>query len=121
MIQDDHELLSVPVSDISRMVCFGSVGVTAGARSWALQNGVDVLLASRGGGFHRTIETTPEGCAERRLVVPVHDPPRRMRDRPGATGLDPDMGVLHADHDTRPAWPRPDGGASARSWWTTSW
>ena len=47
VIQDDHELLSVPVSDISRMVCFGSVGVTAGARNWALQNGVDVLLASR--------------------------------------------------------------------------
>jgi CRISPR associated protein cas1 len=59
VIQDDHELLSVPVSDISRMVCFGSVGVTAGARSWALQNGVDVLLASRGCGFHRAIETTP--------------------------------------------------------------
>ena len=51
VIQDDHELLSVPVSDISRMVCFGSVGVTAGARNWALQNGVDVLLASRRGKY----------------------------------------------------------------------
>ena len=38
VIQDDHELLSVPVSDISRMVCFGSVGVTAGARSWTPTN-----------------------------------------------------------------------------------
>nr|WP_314820222.1 CRISPR-associated endonuclease Cas2 [Arachnia propionica] len=111
VIQDDHELLSVPVSDISRMVCFGSVGVTAGARSWALQNGVDVLLASRGGGFHRTIETTPEGCAERRLVVPVHDPPRRMRDRPGGHRTGPGHGcpARRPRHPPQPG-PRPDGG-----------
>ena len=111
VIQDDHELLSVPVSDISRMVCFGSVGVTAGARSWALQNGVDVLLASRGGGFHRTIETTPEGCAERRLVVPVHDPPRRMRDRPAGNRTGPGHGcpARRPRHPPQPG-PRPDGG-----------
>lgn len=33
VIQDDHELLSVPVSDISRMVCFGSVGKSSGRNS----------------------------------------------------------------------------------------
>ena len=111
VIQDDHELLSVPVSDISRMVCFGSVGVTAGARSWALQNGVDVLLASRGGGFHRTIETTPEGCAERRPVVPVHDSPRRMRDRPAGHRTGPGHGcpARRPRHPPQPG-PRPDGG-----------
>ena len=111
VIQDDHELLSVPVSDISRMVCFGSVGVTAGARSWALQNGVDVLLASRGGGFHRAIETTPEGCAERRPVVPVHDPPRRMRDRPAGNRTGPGHGcpARRPRHPPQPG-PRPDGG-----------
>ena len=111
VIQDDHELLSVPVSDISRMVCFGSVGVTAGARSWALQNGVDVLLASRGGGLHRTIETTPEGCAERRPVVPVHDSPRRMRDRPAGNRTGPGHGcpARRPRHPPQPG-PRPDGG-----------
>jgi len=111
VIQDDHELLSVPVSDISRMVCFGSFGVTAGARGWALQNGVDVLLASRGGGFHRTIETTPEGCAERRPVVPVHDPPRRMRDRPAGHRTGPGHGcpARRPRHPPQPG-PRPDGG-----------
>ena len=111
VIQDDHELLSVPVSDISRMVCFGSVGVTAGARNWALQNGVDVLLASRGGGFHRTIETTPEGCAECRLVVPVHDSPRRMRDRPAGHRTGPGHGcpARRPRHPPQPG-PRPDGG-----------
>lgn len=111
VIQDDHELLSVPVSDISRMVCFGSVGVTAGARSWALQNGVDVLLASRGGGFHRTIETTPEECAERRPVVPVHDPPRRMRDRSAGHRTGPGHGcpARRPRYPPQPG-PRPDGG-----------
>jgi len=111
VIQDDHELLSVPVSDISRMVCFGSVGVTAGARSWALQNGVDVLLASRGGGLHRAIETTPEGCAERRPVVPVHDPPRRMRDRLAGHRTGPGHGcpARRPRHPPQPG-PRPAGG-----------
>lgn len=111
VIQDDHELLSVPASDISRMVCFGSVGVTAGARSWALQNGVDVLLASRGGGLHRTIETTPEGCAERRPVVSVHDSPRRMRDRLAGHRTGPGHGcpARRPRHPPQPG-PRPDGG-----------
>lgn len=111
VIQDNHELLSVPVSDISGMVCFGSVGVTAGARNWVLQNGVDVLLASRGGGFHRTIETTSEGCAERRPVVPVHDSPRRMRDRPAGNRTGPGHGcpARRPRHPPQPG-PRPDGG-----------
>ncbi|VEH69081.1 Group II intron-encoded protein ltrA [Arachnia propionica] len=111
VIQDDHELLSVPVSDISRMVCFGSVGVTAGARNWALQNGVDVLLASRGGGLHRTIETTPKRCTERRPIVPVHDSPRRMRDRLAGHRTGPGHGcpARRPRHPPQPG-PRPDGG-----------
>lgn len=49
--QNQTELLSVPVSEVSRLVCFGSVGISAGARTWALGNDIDVVLASRRGNY----------------------------------------------------------------------
>lgn len=51
VVRNETELLSAPISDIARIVCFGSVGLSAGARSWALRNNVDVLLASRRGSY----------------------------------------------------------------------
>lgn len=45
------ELLSVPSGHVERLVLFGPVGLSAGARSWALTNHVDVILASRRGGY----------------------------------------------------------------------
>lgn len=48
---DDGQVLDVPVSQVARMVCFGSVGVSAGARSWALSNDVDIVFASRRGSY----------------------------------------------------------------------
>lgn len=53
--KDDAPLLDVPSSQVTRIVCFGSVGVSAGARSWALANGVDVVFASRAGSFLGTM------------------------------------------------------------------
>ncbi|HSV64346.1 MAG TPA: CRISPR-associated endonuclease Cas1 [Mycobacteriales bacterium] len=48
---EDAELLSVPSGHVERLVCFGPVGVSAGARSWALTNQVNVVFASRRGGY----------------------------------------------------------------------
>lgn len=49
--KDDAPLLDVPSSQVARIVCFGSVGVSAGIRSWALGNDVDVVFASRKGNY----------------------------------------------------------------------
>lgn len=48
---DDQELLDVPSGLVERLVCFGAVGVSAGARSWALANGVDLVFLSRRGSY----------------------------------------------------------------------
>ncbi|MEZ5194233.1 MAG: CRISPR-associated endonuclease Cas1 [Nocardioides sp.] len=48
---DDTEVLELPSSRVGRLVCFGSVGVSAGTRSWAMLNGVDVVFASRRGSY----------------------------------------------------------------------
>lgn len=45
------ELLSVPSGQLGRLVLFGSVGLTAGTRAWALSNAVDIVLLSRRGAF----------------------------------------------------------------------
>lgn len=48
---DDARVIDVPCSRLARLVAFGSVGVTAGLRSWALNEGVDVVFASRRGSY----------------------------------------------------------------------
>ncbi|MEO3747193.1 CRISPR-associated endonuclease Cas1 [Plantactinospora sp. B5E13] len=48
---DDVELLDVPTGHVERLVLFGPVGLSAGARSWALSSGVEVILASRRGHY----------------------------------------------------------------------
>lgn len=52
---DDAELLDVPSSQVSRIVTFGSVGLSAGVRNWALGNEVDVVMASRKGNYVGTM------------------------------------------------------------------
>ncbi len=49
--KDEKELLSVPTTHVERIVLFGSVGLTAGARTWALANDIDVILASWRGNY----------------------------------------------------------------------
>lgn len=53
--KDDAPLLDVASSQVARLVCFGSVGLSAGARSWALSNDVDVIFASRKGNYLGTL------------------------------------------------------------------
>lgn len=53
--KEDVRVLDVAISQVSRIVCFGSVGVSAGTRSWALSSGVDVVFASRQGGYQGTM------------------------------------------------------------------
>lgn len=53
--KDDAVLLNVPSSQVARIVCFGSVGLSAGARSWVLSNDVDVIFASRKGNYLGTL------------------------------------------------------------------
>ncbi len=48
---EDAEQLDVPSGLVGRIVCFGSVGLSAGARSWALSNDVDIVFASRRGTY----------------------------------------------------------------------
>lgn len=49
--KDDAALLDVPQSHVSRVVCFGSVGFSAGARDWAFSTGTSVIFLSRRGSY----------------------------------------------------------------------
>jgi CRISPR-associated protein Cas1 len=48
---DDEKLLSVPSGHVERLALFGPVGLSAGARAWALANDVEVVFASRRGNY----------------------------------------------------------------------
>lgn len=48
---DNQEVLDVPSTHVSRVVCFGSVGLSAGTRTWAMANEVDVAFVSRRGSY----------------------------------------------------------------------
>jgi CRISPR-associated protein Cas1 len=48
---NDRELLNVPSGSVQRLICFGSVGVSAGLRSWALATKVDQVFISRRGSY----------------------------------------------------------------------
>jgi CRISPR-associated protein Cas1 len=64
---DDVVALDVPSGHVSRIVCFGSVGVSAGARSWALGSGVDVVFASRRGSYQGHLVAAAQGARVGRL------------------------------------------------------
>ena len=49
--KDDKVALDVANSHVARLVCFGAVGVSAGARSWALAHGVETVFASARGNY----------------------------------------------------------------------
>ncbi len=49
--KNDTRVVDVPQSHVGRIVCFGSVGLSAGVRSWALANDIEVVLASRRGSY----------------------------------------------------------------------
>ncbi|MFY9263800.1 MAG: CRISPR-associated endonuclease Cas1 [Actinomycetaceae bacterium] len=53
--KDETELLDVPQSQVSRLIVFGSTGISAGVRTWAMSNDVDVVMASRSGKYLGTM------------------------------------------------------------------
>lgn len=48
---DKEQLLSIPTNTITQVLCFGSVGFSAGAREWAMRSDVPVLFLSRRGNY----------------------------------------------------------------------
>lgn len=48
---DDEELLSVPSTQVERLVLFGPSGLSAGARTWAMASGVEVIFCSQRGNY----------------------------------------------------------------------
>ena len=47
--QDKKDFLKVPVSSVARVVLYGAVGLSAGARSYAMGTGTPVVFCSRRG------------------------------------------------------------------------
>jgi CRISPR-associated protein Cas1 len=48
---DDSELLNIPSETVTRIVCFGAIGISAGLRSWALSDEVGLVFLSRRGSY----------------------------------------------------------------------
>lgn len=73
---DGVELLSVPVTQVGRIVTFGAVGVSAGTRSWAVKADVDVVFASRRGSYEASLVGASSGPRVSRLrrQVAVSEP-----------------------------------------------
>lgn len=73
---------SVPNNSVTRIVLSGNVGLSAGARSWAMRSGVDVVCLARRGSYQGTlIGANREAHAGRLLaqVALVGDRERRVR------------------------------------------
>jgi len=73
---------SIPNNSVTRIVLSGNVGLSAGARSWAMRSGVDVVCLSRRGFYHGTLIGANRGAhASRHLaqVAVTGDHERRVR------------------------------------------
>ena len=73
---------SVPKNSVTRIVLSGNVGLSAGARSWAMRSGVDVVCLSRRGSYQGTLIGANRGGHASRLlaqVALVGDRERRVR------------------------------------------
>lgn len=66
---EDTEVLDVACGHVARVVCFGSVGFSAGARSWAFANDVDVVFASRRGTYQGVLVGGRSGPRTDRLRI----------------------------------------------------
>ena len=61
--------MSLPQRSVTRIVLTGNVGLSAGARSWALRNGVNVVCLSRRGAYQgQLVNTATTGNATRLLA-----------------------------------------------------
>ena len=73
---------SLPKNSVTRIVLSGNVGLSAGARSWAMRSGVDVVCLSRRGSYQGTLIGANRGAHASRLlaqVALVGDRERRVR------------------------------------------
>lgn len=78
--KDAAPILDVPSSQVGRMVCFGSIGVSAGVRTWAFSNDIGVVFASRTGNYLGTMLSQGHGSRPARLraQLAVADTPRAL-------------------------------------------
>ena len=73
---------SVPKNSVTRIVLSGNVGLSAGARSWTMRSGVDVVSLSRRGSYQGTLIGSNRGTHASRLLSQVDltaDRERRIR------------------------------------------
>ena len=73
---------SVPKNSVTRIVLSGNVGLSAGARSWVMRSGVDVVCLSRRGSYQDTLIGARRGAHACRLLAQVAltgDHERRVR------------------------------------------
>ena len=73
---------SVPKNSVTRIVLSGNVGLSAGARSWAMHSGVDVVCLSRRGSYQGAVIGVNRGAHASRLLAQVAlpgDHERRVR------------------------------------------
>ena len=83
--EDDHDLLVVPTSQVGAICLFGNVGLSAGARQFALANGIDVAFASRRGSFQGWLQNGAQGSTQlRRQQYRRNDDPDFSRRPRGA-------------------------------------
>ena len=72
----------VPKNSVTRIVLSRNVGLSAGARSWAMRSGVDVVCLSRRGSYQGTLIGANRGAHASRLLAQVAlagDRERRVR------------------------------------------
>lgn len=62
---------SLPKNNVSRIVLSGNVGLSAGARSWAMRSGVDVVCLSRRGSYQGTLIGAGRGTHASRLLAQI--------------------------------------------------
>ena len=73
---------SAPKNSVTRIVLSGNVGLSAGARSWAMRSGVDVVCLSRRGSYQGALIGANRGAHASRLLAQVAltgDHERRVR------------------------------------------
>lgn len=72
---------SLPKNNVSRIVLSGNVGLSAGARSWAMRSGVDVVCLSRRGSYQGSLVGAGRGTHASRLLAQIdlaRDEARRL-------------------------------------------
>lgn len=73
---------SVPKNSVTRIVLSGNVGLSAGARSWAMRSGIDVVCRSWRGSYQGTLIGTNRRAHASRILAQVAligDRERRVR------------------------------------------